>query len=137
MEKPESALPTLLRTLAPALRDGEWTFCTLPRADAAPLLAEALATFQEDEGTSLVLPLARARALGLATSGVWRCITLAVHSSLDAVGMIAAVATALAERGIAVNPIAAHHHDHLLVPAPRADEAMDALRALAAAPPAA
>jgi hypothetical protein len=53
-----------------------------------------------------------------------------VHSSLQAVGLTAAVATALAERGIACNVVAGFHHDHLFVPHERGAEAMDALAEL-------
>jgi hypothetical protein len=55
-----------------------------------------------------------------------------MHSSLEAVGLTAAVATALAARGIAANVIAGARHDHVFVPAARADDALAALRDLAA-----
>jgi hypothetical protein len=54
-----------------------------------------------------------------------------VHSALDAVGFLALVTGRLAAAGIACNAIAGYHHDHLLVPVARADEAMDVLNALA------
>ena len=57
-------------------------------------------------------------------------ITLNVHSALDAVGFLAAVATALSERGIGVNPVAGYYHDHLFIPADRAEEAMAVLEGL-------
>ena len=112
------------------LRAGEWAFVSLP-PDAAPAHRDvAMASFVEDEGVSLVLPRAHADAHALPYDGVFRCVTLTVGSSLAAVGLTAAVARALAERGIAANVIAAAHHDHVLVPSARADEAMDALAAL-------
>ncbi|MGL6341627.1 MAG: ACT domain-containing protein, partial [Waterburya sp.] len=36
----------------------------------------------------------------------------------------------LAEHGISVNPISAYYHDHLFVPASRAQEAMELLQEL-------
>jgi hypothetical protein len=54
-----------------------------------------------------------------------------VHSSLAAVGFLAAVSAALAEAGIACNPVSGVHHDHLFVPAHRADDAMAVLTRLA------
>ena len=128
----EVDLPTLLRTLRPVLRDGEWAFVSLPSHVAAAHRDAALASFVEDEGVSLVVPRAHAEAHALPHDGAFRCLTLTVHSSLAAVGLTAAVARALAERGIAANVIAAAHHDHVLVPSARADDAMDALRALSA-----
>ena len=60
-------------------------------------------------------------------------ISLAVHSALDGVGLTAAVAGALAERGIACNMVAGHHHDHAFVPAADADRSIACLRTLAEA----
>ena len=54
-------------------------------------------------------------------------LTLEVHSSLESVGLTAAVSARLAARGIACNVIAGYHHDHLLVPVARADDAIEAL----------
>ncbi len=63
-------------------------------------------------------------------------ITLTVHSSLEAVGLTAAVANTLASAGIACNVLAGFHHDHLLVPIDRVDDAMAALSRLSASVPA-
>jgi hypothetical protein len=62
----------------------------------------------------------------------WARITLGIESSLEAVGLTARVGTALAERGIGANMIAACHHDHVFVPWERREEAMAALEALSA-----
>jgi hypothetical protein len=59
-----------------------------------------------------------------------RCITLNVYSSLERVGLTAAVAQALADESIACNMVAAYHHDHAFVPASDADRAMAVLTAL-------
>jgi hypothetical protein len=126
----ERDLDRLLAALAPALRDGEWVFVSLPPGDAAAHRDAALAWYAEDEGISLVLPRAHAESHGLAHDGAFRCLTLTVHSSLAAVGLTAAVAGALAARGIAANVIAAARHDHVFVPAARADEALAILTAL-------
>jgi len=91
-------------------------------ATLARLLPLARAVFREAEGISLILPLSdhpdpkSAQAM--------RQITLNVFSDLEGVGLTAAVATALAEAGIACNMVAAHHHDHVFVPSDRAAEAL-------------
>jgi hypothetical protein len=54
-----------------------------------------------------------------------------VHSALDAVGLTAAVSRALADAGVSCNVIAGAHHDHLLVPFERGEEALAVLRGLA------
>jgi hypothetical protein len=56
-----------------------------------------------------------------------------VDSSLEAVGLTAAVAGALAAAGISANVVAAFHHDHVFVPADRGVEAMACLDRLRAA----
>jgi len=53
-----------------------------------------------------------------------------VTSDLHAVGLTAAVATALAAAGISCNVVAGACHDHLFVPVDRAGEALAALQAL-------
>lgn len=123
----------LLRGLAPERRPGIWVFATTADAGLAARLApEALATFREAEGLTLILPLEAARAAGLATALPMAQITLTVWSALEAVGLTAAVAAALEAEAIPANVVAAYHHDHLFVPEPLADRALAALRSLAA-----
>ena len=59
-------------------------------------------------------------------------ITLNIHSSLEAVGFLAALLPALAAEGMGVNPVSGFFHDHLFVPADRAEDALRVLKALAA-----
>jgi hypothetical protein len=63
----------------------------------------------------------------------FRCawITLTVNSALGAVGLTAAVATALTNDGIACNVVAGFHHDHLFVPTASTRATLAALEALA------
>jgi len=53
-----------------------------------------------------------------------------VHSSLEAVGLTAAFSSALGEAGISCNVLAGYFHDHLLVPAAEAGNAIDVLLGL-------
>ena len=127
----ETSLQRLLSSLAPAIMPGEFVFCSLPDAacvDYAQL--SPLASFLESEGLTLVLPRESADRTGVAYESVFRCITLTIHSSLDAVGLTAAVAGRLAERGISANVIAAYYHDHIFVPSEQASAALTALEEL-------
>ncbi len=121
-------LEELLRTLEPVRRPGEFVVVSTTNEDTLP----AQATVTEDEGTTLVLERHEADAFRLGHSGTFAWITLSVHSALEAVGLTAAVAGALAEREIPCNVLAGFHHDHLLVPSDRAEEALAALRELSA-----
>jgi len=128
----ERDLARLLAGMQPALRPGIWLFCRVAEPSAAEL-ALALATFREEEGTTLVLAETEAARLGLA--GEFRCawISLEIHSDLAAVGFLARVATALAAAGIPSNAISAFHHDHLFVPYDERERALALLEGLAAA----
>ena len=88
--------------------------------------------FRESEGLTLIVSEEAARKAGLAAIFPCRRVTLDIHSSLDAVGFMAAITTRLAASGIGVNPVSAYFHDHLFVPAGRAEEAVAILEQLAA-----
>lgn len=124
----ETDLDVLLRTMRPELVAADWFFSTVESLQGV----DAAATVLEPEGISVVLDRAEAERIGADTSRAYRWITLRVHSSLEAVGLTAAVSAALTSHGISCNVIAGAFHDHLLVPAARTDEAMRALAALSA-----
>jgi hypothetical protein len=134
----EVSMPMVLRDrrailagMRPVLRDGEFVFCTIADTSRLPeALAVALASFREDEGVALVLELQAATDFGFDTSSPMRRIVLEVFSALDGVGLTAAVSAALADEGIPCNVIAAYHHDNVFVPAPMAERALSALRAV-------
>lgn len=127
----ETDLGKMLASLQPTLREGEYVFCTMEngRYGDHPEL-EPIASFLEAEGLTLVIPKPRADQHGIPYEGVFRCITLSVHSSLDAVGLTAVVAAKLAEHSISANVIAAYYHDHIFVQSHRAKAALAALREL-------
>lgn len=126
----ESDLGTLLRHAAPRLEPGEFVFVSVPNDTIARLFSPR-GVFAEPEGITVICTRERALAAGREFDGVFRQITLTVHSSLGAVGFLAAITTALARHGIACNPVSALHHDHLFVPAADAARALEALRDLA------
>jgi len=121
-------LAQLLRTLEPVLRDGEFVYATVVEVPAG-LPVEA--TVREPEGLTIVVRRDAADIHGIRYDYVASWITLTVHSSLEAVGLTAAFATALGREGISCNVLAGHHHDHILVGTADAERAMDVLRALA------
>ncbi len=128
----ETNLDTLLAGLAPRLLPGEFLFLSFADArygDHAAL--EPVASYREDEGLTLVVPRDRARAAGLDTGSPLRAISLGIHSSLEAVGLTARIATALSEAGISANVIAGYYHDHVYVPAAHGEAALALLQRLA------
>jgi uncharacterized protein len=128
----ETDLTTLLRSMRPILQPDSFVFVTIPLADELPGGVQPLMVFREDEGWTCILSEDAARGAGLAGTFPCRMITLSIHSSLGAVGFLAAILPRLAAAGMGVNPVSAFHHDHLFVPADRADDAMRILEELAA-----
>jgi uncharacterized protein len=121
-------LETLLGSMEPELVAGEFVFVSVP--EPVPDLP-AVAMVQEPEGITYVVTRHEADARGMEYDFVAAWITLRVHSALDAVGLTAAVSTALAQAGISCNVLAGRFHDHLLVPADATQHAIDTLRDLA------
>jgi hypothetical protein len=128
----ERDLGRLLAGMRPVRVPGELVVTSVP-GDDVPAGLRPFATIREDEGLTLVLARADADRAGLRYDYVAAQITLQVHSDLAAVGLTAAVSTALAAAAISCNVLAGAVHDHLLVPAERADEAISILEALSAA----
>jgi hypothetical protein len=125
----DAALRRLLGALQPRRNAGVYAFVTVS-GDFDAVALQPLATFREPEDTTLVVEEPRARAAGLPILFRAAWLTLGVHSDLAAVGLSAAVASALAGAGIACNVIAAAHHDHLFVPLDDVDAALAVLSAL-------
>jgi hypothetical protein len=112
----ERDLSRLLEALDPKLHAERYSFV----AATEPILGDGqFAIVREEEGLTLIRP---------DPSGEWARISLGVHSSLDAVGLTAALSSRLAEAGISANIVAGLYHDHLFVPWDRKDEALDCLR---------
>jgi hypothetical protein len=128
----ETNLQKLLGSMSPELLPGIFVFATLPPGTSRPAGVNPMMTFREREGDTLILPEGEARAAGLPFAFPSRMITLNIHSSLDAIGFLAAITARLAAAGMGVNPVSGYFHDHLFVPADRVEEAMTILRAPAA-----
>jgi len=129
MNSGETNLNALLKTLKPVLNTGEFVFCFVRELTEAQTAA-CIMSFQEEEGTTLIIPRWQADRLKLPYTFVGAWITLTVHSSLHAVGLTAAFSHALAKQGISCNVVAAFHHDHIFVDYPNAEAAMEILKEL-------
>ncbi|WP_370190972.1 ACT domain-containing protein [Qipengyuania sp.] len=121
----------MIAAMAPRLDTQHWRFVLVSPDTAPQLLGAAIGTFREDEGVTAIVPAELADELGIEGPDFAR-ITLMVNSDLEGVGLTAAVAGALAKVGIACNMVAAFYHDHVFVPADRAEEAVALLRELQA-----
>jgi hypothetical protein len=130
----ERDLRKLLQHMTPQLHPDTFVFCSFPACEL-PLGLEPMATFREAEGLSAIVTKNAAQRAGVSCEFESRLITLTVHSSLDAVGFLAAVLAVLADAGIPCNAVSAFHHDHLFVPREAAQKALELLAAMAAPTP--
>ncbi len=123
----ETDLEVMLANLDVERRDGTFAFVS---GDHPEFADAAAARIEEAEGTTWVVPVEAAVAAGVAFDFEAAWLTLKVYSALEAVGLTAAFSRALGDVGIPCNVLAGYYHDHLLVPADRADDAIAALQQL-------
>lgn len=128
MEK-KRTLKFLLENMDCVLNDGVYVFSVIPEWQI-DLIEMAVFHFKETEGITIVLKqqVADEQNLNYEFEASW--ITLRVHSSLDAIGLTAAVARVLTEKGISCNVIAGFYHDHIFVPSSMGRAAVAALKSL-------
>lgn len=117
----------MLASLDVERRAGLFTYVAV-KVPTPGLLAAAHAMVTEGTLTTLVLPVESARRAGLPVVIELAWLSLTVQSSLEAVGLTAAFSKILGDEGISCNVLAGYHHDHILVPVERADDAIAALR---------
>lgn len=123
-------LDVLLSSIAPTLVSERFAFVAVRDAGELDGL-DPICIFRETEAISVICTLERAVEARLNVNRVYRQITLQVHSSLDAVGFLAAVASALAAVNVPCNAVSAYHHDHIFVPEDQVELAMETLSSLA------
>jgi hypothetical protein len=124
----ETDLDAMVSTLSVQRRPGVFAYIAV-EVPTPGLIAAAHAVVKEGRLTTIVLPVEVAERAGQATDVRFAWLTLTVQSSLDAVGLTAVVSARLAAIGIPCNVLAGYHHDHLLVPVDRVDDATAALTA--------
>ncbi len=127
----ETDLEMMLAGLTVTRRPSTYAIVSIGTVAEPPTIGRGIeAILAEAEGTTVVCTLdaTRRNRWPIDFEAVW--LTLDVHSSLEAVGLTAAVSTALGAASIPCNVLAGFFHDHLLVPAARAEEALRCLDAL-------
>ena len=131
MDTPISPIPindldTLIKNMQPVLGP-ECAFCQVDDKTFRSLATLPLAMFREVEAVTVIYPLEIAQELNLPINWVGSKITLNVNSSLEAVGFLAKVTSALAQAGIGVNAFSPIFHDHLFVKPEDAKRSMQIL----------
>jgi len=129
--QPESDLKALLAKMDPILQEGEYVFCSVSSDKFSKMRSPPIGSFHEAEGITIILKRDTAEQEELDYDFPSRMVTFNVHSSLNAVGFLAAITEKLAAHGISVNAISAYYHDHIFVPTGRTEEVMRLLSELA------
>ena len=125
----ETNLQKLLQGMQPELNEGEYVFCTVASLQQAATL-NPVCIFQEKEAVTVIVSKQQADEATLPYTVLCAWITLTVHSSLEAVGLTAAVSKALTEANISCNVVAAYYHDHIFGPVKDATRALSVLKQL-------
>ena len=124
----ETDLSTLLTQLTPEIDAQPYGFCSVSQQRFSQLPVRAVKGFyRETEGITIIVDMQDVKIYGLQAEGPFACITCKVHSSLDAVGMTAAMTDALTRADISANIIAGFYHDHIYVPWDKAQRAHQVL----------
>jgi uncharacterized protein len=126
-------LDKLLKGMSPVRENKEYVFCSVSESKLRKLQVQkvhVLLVYREKEGITLILEKKVADKNSLKYSGVWTCITLTIHSDLEAVGFLARITEQLANANISVNAVSAYYHDHLFVPKNKSNRAMEILKRL-------
>ena len=120
----EKSLSKLLCTLRATLNPETFVFLTFLRGTPPPTSLDIQMAFREAEGQTIITTQSSAISHSFEYMFPSRMITLDVHSSLEAVGFIAAVSARLTEANIGVNPVSGYFHDHLFVSVGREEDAL-------------
>jgi hypothetical protein len=128
--KEKSGLSGLIRAMKPVLNEGEYVYCMVDASKEIDY-RDVICSFKEKEGITLIIPRHVADVQKIPYTYIASWITLTVNSSLEAVGLTAAVSKALADANISCNAVAAFNHDHIFVARRDSERAMNVLRAVA------
>jgi hypothetical protein len=89
-----------------------------------------LATFIENEGSTLVITKEMADKNSIHYETIFKCISLSVHSSLESSGLIATLSGELSKQDIPTNVFAGYFHDHIFVPNDMAKKALEIISSI-------
>jgi hypothetical protein len=125
----EINITSLLKNMIPKLNEGAYVFCTVESLSNVHL-SDIIGSFREEEGITLIVKKETADRLGLHYDYIAAWITLTIHSSLEAVGLTAAISSALTKESISCNVVVAYYHDHIFVAQKDAVNALTVLQDL-------
>lgn len=125
-------LKTLLASLEPELDERSFVFCSFEQQPSADQISRMhpIGMFREKEGLTAIITQEVAESCQIPFEGVYKLISLKVHSSLESVGLTATVTNKLAKKNIGANVVAAFYHDHIFVLEEKAEQALTVIQEL-------
>ena len=114
--------------MQPELKGGEFVFVSFSKEKFIGKKLNPQCIFMEDEGTSAIINRGEADEKDISYNSVFKMIILKIHSNLDVVGFLAKITNELAQNQISVNPVSVYCHDHLFIPASKAEEVLVILK---------
>ena len=126
----ETNLVHLIKNMQPELKADEFVFASIGKEKIINKNLNPICTFMEEEGVSIIIKRDEADINNIQYESIFKMITLNIHSSLNAVGFLSVITSELAKHNISVNPVSAYYHDHLFVPAARAEQVVTILNQL-------
>ncbi|XP_023330104.1 uncharacterized protein LOC111702595 [Eurytemora carolleeae] len=128
----EMNLEKLLREMNPELCSQVYGFISSTKAEALSdqIQQNCIMKFEENEGTTYIIPLEDLKIYKIQYEFACQKITLKIHSNLEAVGFLAQILEKLAEKNIPCNVVSGFYHDHLFVPEGRGHEALEMLTSI-------
>jgi len=93
-------------------------------------LTDFEAAIREKEGTTIIAKSEYLDSQKIKYEGPYAKLTINIHTSLELVGLTAALAAKLTEQGISANVVAAFFHDHIYVPYEQRQKAINAILSL-------
>lgn len=124
----ETNLEILLKNMQATLSDDVFVFCSVQESYILPEALKPILFFREIEGVTLIIRKCEAMSFQIPYEFECRQITLMVHSSLEAVGFLAAISNKLASEMISINVISGYYHDHLFIKQEKVHQAMELLK---------
>ncbi len=130
-DKGRESLTDILNHLSATLLPETFHFISIDHEQMQLVdIKNTFATVNETEGLTVIVEAKYKDDFPNQDAAEFSCITLAVHSSLEAVGLTATFSSALAKANISCNVIAGYYHDHIFVQKAKAREALAVIEAL-------
>ena len=124
----QTNLSDVLQSLQVSCDNVEYGFATVKHQPAPD--SQILGTFRENEGITIVGAKEYFEKNHIPYEGPYVKLTIEIHTSLELVGLTAAIADKLAKNNISANVVAAYFHDHIFVPFGLRKKAIDAINSL-------